>query len=64
MLAPGTGMPRVLAGRDGTPEDPVRREVQVVYVAARGRYAVSYRCGSYAVGPDASRELVEGGARA
>ncbi len=61
VLAPGTGMPRVLAGRDGTPADPVRRELQVVYVAAQGRYAVTYRCGSYVVGPDASRALVGAG---
>jgi hypothetical protein len=61
VLAPRTGMPRVLAGRDGTAADPVRREVQVVYVAARGRYAVTYRCGSYVVGHHASRELVEDG---
>ena len=58
MLAPGDGLPRVLAGRGGTDEEPVRRELRVVHVAARGRYAVSYRCGPYVVGTGPAHELL------
>ncbi|QWZ07594.1 hypothetical protein KRR39_19545 [Nocardioides panacis] len=58
VLAPGDGLPRVLAGRGGTEEEPLRREVQVVHVEARGRYAVTYRCGSYLVGTGTARGLL------
>ena len=58
VLAPGDGLPRVLAGRGGTEEEPVRRELRVVHVPARGRYAVGYRCGPYVVGAGPARELL------
>lgn len=58
VLAREEGMPRVLAGRGGTDDEPLRRELQVVYVAARGRYAVSHRCGSFVVGHAAVQELL------
>jgi hypothetical protein len=59
VLVPETGMPRVLASRDGTEADPVRRELQVVH--AGGRYAVSYRRDGYPVGVPAARALLEAG---
>ena len=48
VLAPDSGLPRVLAGRGAGAE---RREVQVVHVPATGRYAVTSRGPSYTVGP-------------
>jgi hypothetical protein len=59
VLVPPTGMPRVLAGHDGTEADPVRREVQVVH--AGGRYAVTYRRDGYPVGLPAARALLREG---
>ena len=60
VLAPEDGMPRVLAGRGGTEAEPLRRELQVVYVEGRGRYAVSHRVGSFVVGHAVVRELLGG----
>ncbi len=57
VLEPDTGMPRVLAGRG---EGADRREVQVVHVEATGRYAVTSRGPSYAVGPARVRALLRG----
>lgn len=57
VLEPDTGMPRVLAGRG---EGAGRREVQVVHVEATGRYAVTSRGPSYAVGPARVRALLLG----
>lgn len=59
VLVPRTGMPRVLASRDGTEADPVRREVQVVH--SGGRYAVTYRRDGYHVGVPAVRALLAAG---
>jgi hypothetical protein len=58
VIAPPDGLPRVLAGRGGTQEEPVRRELQVVHVEARGRYAVSLRSGSYVLGTGPAGELL------
>ena len=58
VLAPADGLPRVLAGRGGTEEEPARRELQVVYVEPRGRYAVTCRTGPFLVGAVAARELL------
>jgi hypothetical protein len=54
VLVPPDGIPRVLAGRaDGA-------QVQVLYVEPRGRYAVTLRSPSYAVGPGAATDLLRG----
>ena len=57
VLAPPTGMPRVLASRG---VNAAERVLQVVYVEATARFAVSCRTGSYVVGHDVARALVDG----
>jgi hypothetical protein len=57
VLAPPTGMPRVLASRG---EGAAERVLQVVYVEATSRFAVSCRTGSYVVGHDVVRAVVAG----